>query len=292
MLDETVYRQMAALVTAKHLQSSLGPTFTVGSTLEDASIELQEAFYEGLDPLSVSLVVEASEPIGWIEWAMWDEHDYTDDDDPGDVREWMRPVKVSQLAGGNVPFFQLVELFGHTKEQFFFVLDGREITGTVGYGDLFKLPGVCCLFVLVLELETAALRLCCRFFRQCWSSLPKNRQILAMGVWQKRYGRAYLRNSNYDDGVSFDRVITQFLDCTCLIDKSTMIRKCGLQFQSSNTQVARIFKRAERLRNWCAHPSDEDEFAPILSRDELAQFVRDCHVMIDDLVTVTPEPER
>jgi hypothetical protein len=49
-----------------------------------------------------------------------------------------------------------------------------------------------------------------------------------------------------------------------------------------------FLSRAERIRNACAHPAGGDDFGGITTPGKLAELIRECQLLIDEIKTVTP----
>ena len=278
--QQSVFWKMASMVTVGSIQTPLAPRFLTDTPIDYAVEQVRNLDYPGSVVGNVSLVCDSDNPVGWLDWQVFfesppDDSEPESDEEPN-VQAFMCPIPIGKIIGADVTYFDLVELFSETKYGFFFVHDGKEISGTVYYRDLFRLPGVGCLFMFMLELETAALRLCQQFPMECLAALSKARLETALQVFKNRYGdvNSLLRRD--------------FLDCTTFIDKSTMINKCKLLVDFSATHLKALFKRAEKVRNACAHPSDEDSLAKILPSEKIGPFFHECFLLIESMRNVTP----
>ena len=93
----------------------------------------------------------------------------------------------------------------------------------------------------------------------------------------RRFAAAFQRGNDYGSAIA-----SMMLDFTCLADKGLMLRKCKLTLELSASELKRLFEKAEKLRNWCVHPSDLS-LAEILSFDELRALLRTMSQVIEVL---------
>ncbi len=214
----------------------------------------------GYDPSQrISLVTVDVSQVGWCGF------DIGAFDDGPSVADAMDAISPAQILSDNTPYLKAVEFFRDADPFFFFVLTERSITGTVHYQNLFEPPGRLCLFALTLELEAAALQLCGHFANECIASLADERKSKAVEVYEKRYANQREEHVHPRAG--------DLLRCTNFIDKGRMIAKCKLLIDQGRDKIESIFSRAEKLRNSCAHPIDDDDFSAILKRDRLGKFL-------------------
>ncbi len=292
--QQSIFWKMASLVTVGDIQTDLAPQFSAQTRISYAVEEIWSLDYPGSISGDVSLVYHDDDPIGWLDWralfeAPLDDAQPDSNEEPS-VQAYMQPIPIGQIVGVTVPYFDLVERFAETNYRFFFVHDGKGISGMVSYSDLFKLAGVACLFTFMLEVETAALRLCQQFSTQCFAALPKKRIEAAIQILNKRFAsRDYLKKriDNWDSDDA-KRYTKDLVDCTTFIDKATMINKCKLLVDFSVSKVNSVFKRAEMVRNSRAHPSGDDSLAEILPSNKVGYFLHECFLLIESMRNVTP----
>jgi hypothetical protein len=283
--------------------ATIRPLITVGQ-VQTAVLQLSldelfsDVFEVDPDTREPVLVVEREVPIGWVDPMSPDNDDVV-------------PILPSQILSATTPLTDATILFAERQPAmlddfgvldhshdlaFFFVLDDSRISGILRWGDLFKAPGRLCLFALTLELEEAALELCSKFAGQCWDAIPEQRRTLAWAVHRKRYGESdekyiqklSVRVSSGDGTDLLQAIVRDLIDCTTFIDKATMITKCNLLVDFSNEKIRRLFSRAERIRNACAHPAGGDDLGGITTPGKLAELIRECQLLIDEIKTVTP----
>jgi len=154
----------------------------------------------------------------------------------------------------------LLDLFRQHGETVVVVKDSEALVGTISYRDLFKPFGRICLFALTTELETAAIDLL-QAFPQCFESLNERRQKTAREAFNKHYGDHPTFKKIKENPSAWSVVEANDLDwiyllaSTTLHDKGEMIAKSKLLLEQSKSQIDRVTRRAERIRNWCAHPN-------------------------------------
>ncbi len=282
-MTSSVFSQMASLVTVRDVQTPLGPDVNADTPALHATEELFDQScdggYNAID--RISLAVELGRPIGWFT------ADLLDVDGPEDarpVRDLMESIAPSEIISATTSLFDAVDHFSTEDSSFFFVLDGRRITGTLHYSDLFKPPGLLCFFGLTLHLESSALELCSRTAEECWNALLASRQDKARKVYRHRYNARPRRFPSAVVSESFQ----EWLACTMFIDKATMIVERNLLGDQSRETIEAVFRRAEQVRNACAHPTDADDLTLVLHRNDLGAFLRDCHGLISLIEEAIP----
>jgi hypothetical protein len=177
-----------------------------------------------------------------------------------------------------------------SKHGYLFILEGEKITGYITYKDIFRLPGVLCIFALMIELEAACLNLCHAFAEQCWSALSQTRKDKAVEVWKKRVAHPKEMDelSQRVELHGAKALTDSFIECTMFIDKAKMIGKCKLLIDWGRDKLDSIFNRAEQVRNACAHPAEIGRLESILPRERFGDFLRNCRQLIESIRTVTP----
>jgi hypothetical protein len=231
----------------------------------DAYEVVSEAAIDGgYDPMSrLSLVRSGIETVGWTGFDMMD-------NDAGSVGNCTESIAPGSMLTANTAVLKVIDLFASESSHFFFVLDNNQITGTLHYNDLFKLPFRLCLFALTLELEQVALELALLAPRESWEVLSEPRRKKAIEVYQKRRGKPPQHNP-------FD----ELLSCTMFCDKGTIIWRRKLLPDMSRSRIESIFGKADRVRNACAHTNPEEASVILLERDQLRGFVCDSQAVID-----------
>lgn len=182
----------------------------------------------------------------------------------------------------------------HPDRDALIVLDGNCFTGMLTPQNFGSQPARLCLLALTLELERAALEYCSFHAMEFFELLPEKRRATAREMFKKLYLErqvtlpfivsevpAFLEVSAVSGHRVRDVVGALHLDCTNFIDKGTMLRRSGATWFESK-DIEALFKRAERLRNACAHAREADEVLP-LAVQELVTFVHDCRECIQAL---------
>ena len=277
---------MGSLVQVRHVQSRIGPSFDYDKSidaLEKFSLNYFGPEEEGAD--LTCLVTKHNEPVAWfsLEDAV---AAFGSDASIGDCAD---PIYLSQVIAADLPLFDAAEVLIKRNRRMLWVLDGNAISGIFSFGDLFKLPGVLCLFALVVELESIALDLCRRFYKQCWQVLSESRRCKANELWSRRYDKDASRRDARLDASGHRAYYEGQIECTTFIDKATMIVKCKLILEPGRNKVDSVFNRAQDVRNACAHPSENDRLQSLLPPEKFLQFISDCRHLIDSIRTVTPK---
>lgn len=267
-MTPSVFDHMARLVSARDLQSKLGPQLDGAQSASDAWASLCEvAADEGYDPMDrISLVMDQRRAVGWVGLDMLDRPT---------VIACAEPLQASSLLSADTTALELADVFCATTHHFFFVLDHHSITGTLHYEDLFRLPFRLCIFALTLQLEDSALKLASTQPRESWEVLSESRRQKAEDVYDKRYGRR--PDSTH---VPLD----QLLGCTAFCDKGTIIKKRRLLPTLSGNKIESVFGRADEVRNACAHTNpDQFQGGTVLERENLRDFILQTQSLIDDI---------
>lgn len=264
-MTESVFHHMSRLVLARDLQGPLGPQLRIDQTIGEAWETLNEdAFLGGYNPMDrFSLVFKDGAPVGWASLDMLDEGET--------VADCMDSINPSQLLSSDTTALQIVELFAASPTGFFFVLEHNEITGVLGYSDLFRLPFRLCLFALALALEQSALNLLCHSAKESWQALPESRRRKARDVYRFRHG---------EEPSSESPPLQRLVQCTMFCDKAKMLRRRGLLDEWSAPRIESVFDEAERVRNACAHTDRDEVFdSALIERSELQRFVHEVQTL-------------
>lgn len=167
-----------------------------------------------------------------------------------------------------------------SRNSLWVVMDRFEFSGIVTRRELLSLPARLCFLALALELEEIALQLCKLFPLDAIRALSKGRIESAVKTLGHKLRQAgpddnyaalrHLRMTRTDLKNSY--VATLVVDATSLIDKATILRKLRLTIDVDHKEIERVFKRAERLRNCCAHPTTNVTALPF-NPEELADLI-------------------
>ena len=167
----------------------------------------------------------------------------------GTAGERAIPITAGLIVSASTPLLDMPLLF--KKHYFFFVLTRNEITHSVSFQDMDKLPMKLCLFSLLMELEARILELLMLNnyghrsrppIERYLEYLSKERLEKARNLCQRKYGR--------ESPVGM-------LHCTTFIDKKQILRRdpeiSGMLPFDSKREFDRFFKRVEDVRNQIAH---------------------------------------
>jgi len=211
-------------------------------------------------------------------WAENEDGTYASGNEPRKhVRDIMQTVEPSHLVSGDTTLFGAVNIFASGDRDWFWVLDGPDICGTL-HASCFKRPlFAVCLLAMVLQLEQAALDLISCDFRDTnrhWSYLSDERKEKA----RKQYGIVYKRGKKNPEAPT-ERLL---LEMTTMIDKCTIVKKSQLLPHRAPGEIHEFFALAEKVRNDCAHGRIHS-----LRRHEILGFAQDCHRYIMELNNAT-----
>jgi hypothetical protein len=272
---DSVFSKLASLVTVYHLQTSLVPDIPPDMGQSDLHEFLFETALEhGYDLTSrISLVRDNNIPIGWCNFESFI-HDIDSVDQYKNlrVRDVMDPIRPDSLLAAGTSYFSAVEVFKkHNAPSFYFVLNDNEITGTLYYDDLFKLPARMCIFSLTLEIEQIALDLCKLRPKESWGCLSTARKTKIQNDYKRRHPDSNLEEVPYDD----------LLNATMFCDKGTILSKSNLLSKETSLLFKRILGKADNIRNACAHTGSESRLPSLLDRNRLHEFFKNCHMLIN-----------
>lgn len=222
---------------------------------------------------------------------------------PRSVRDLVHEVPATNRILDTAPFSKALQHF-KTNTTPYFVENGSETVGVLTLNSIVGQRPMFCYLALTLDLENAALDLCTHHPRKAWNSLDFNRREDA---WD-RYMKAMAKHRRIEHEFEYDEddehsmwqdfLLRDALQFTYLADKRDMITGANLVIAPSNKVIKRVFERAQRIRNACAHcfsttkahpdrwgthPSDLFDVAP----SKLPQFVDDCLQMIEHIRSVT-----
>lgn len=294
MPEVSVFHEMASLVKVRHLKSPLGPELSAEELCEEATNQLAHlaCCLEYDETSRVSVVVDEGNPVGWCSWHHLVDYEERDRFKPGSVvRDIMALIRPAQILAADTALLDAIELFGERSEDFFFILDGGEFTGTLHFEDLSRLPALLCLFALTAELETAALDLCTRFAECCWKALSPGRQEKARAVFKNRGMTPPINTESFlkalgdpSSPVEYGEPLPkELLRCTMFCDKAQMIAKCRLLKGWSRERLESLLAKVERVRNACAHSAGGEEATSIITRGELPAFIHECRDLINGI---------
>lgn len=228
--------------------------------------------------------------------------DFLNNEDEGDcldngVSEGTLEFNINNVVSADTTLIELLDSFANKLDSSpILVLDRGEWSGVICGDDLMAAPARLCLTGLVLELEDVATRLCRLFPTQAFGALSDSRRLMALERCAKQL-KDEQKNQSLDllrlrtdeqlrrfaDTDNMESVLAaRCIDYTMYIDKASMVRKCNLTLELSNSELGRVFGRAERLRNQCVH-SAHGSGTLRGSASKLRDLVKSIHSMIEVL---------
>lgn len=265
---------MASLVTLAELATPLGLPLKPTTSISDAICQLEsEALFVGQGPeFRIALIKDDANILGWItlQDLLITEHNH--------LPPIVKNLEAHQLITADMTALDAANLVCTSEYKLFFTLDGNAIKGTFCYHNLFTPPFRLCLFALSLQLETVALDLILQAPEIMISNLNESRIEMAKRVFDRRNAKHGTQDA------------AGLLRCTTFVDKATMLIKSNVlsdvikEHSSHNTlsktHLREIFVRAERVRNFCAHPDSDDTAFVIMNPDKLMDFINNTSLLI------------
>jgi hypothetical protein len=231
--------------------------------------------------------------------------------------EWLdagRGISVAEfcerlLVGGDHSLWELLSDQSqrlHSSEAMLVVLGGGRF-GVVTLEDFLQsAEAKACWLALVLDLERAALEVVKLVPLDAIIQLPKKRQDALARLMEARVKAAGSKRAEQFRHERTVRAMTEifanrkkhphwllpvFLEHTMLCDKKRMILAAAPSLDLPKSQVKRVFEDAERLRNWCAHPTSVPEL-DVKTLGALRGLVSDIAELIEKLNARTAQPQQ
>jgi hypothetical protein len=190
----------------------------------------------------------------------------------GPVGEHSLRISPDQIVSSDLSLIDLLPLF--TQHYFFFVLSGNDLSHTVSFLDIDRLPVKLCLFTLVIGLEAELIQVFARepsrigHYLELLPALRRRKatELAKQKVWKS--GRS--PNTDASTPSAYDVLLA-----TDFIDKFTMVlRSPELVSQMpfpSKRQAESFFNRLQELRNAIAHSASIRAILP--SPEDLSAFL-------------------
>jgi len=199
------------------------------------------------------------------------------------------------------------------------VLEEAEVSGTVDYKDLSKLPLRVLFFGLVLEFEDLANRVVMNEPVESWYALREDYRVQAIGRYMAEEGQslkpaqirekyalylgtrpaklgavtpAFRRDAAsgrkiriWGLGTALEIMMHLYLQYVSLSARISLILRRNLLSEIPRQEVKRVLNLVKKLRNACVHPRhcDWDTFEPVEKRD-CWQDIQDIHRMMAAMV--------
>jgi hypothetical protein len=306
MSEQQLFQELAKELKVERLVGKLGRdlqgldnAYTVRQQLLDEESNACAFASENLH-----LIYENDRVTGYC--CVWDLCDFAAEDwgkDDGRlVRDFVSPRQIDAISS-DLSFVEVLDLFQEETDPYYAIRDDR-VVGILFPSHLFHPRALLCYLALTFDLESAALDLC-TWFPDSLESLPEQRRDKAFETFKlkarKPAEKAWAEvGGGHDDAGEWRTVLRrEVLQYTTFIDKKTMIQKGKLLLDQTNSRIERVFSRAERVRNTCAHPiatvlghpdrliTDPADVL-MMTPSDIAKFVRDCQEMIQSIRLVMP----
>lgn len=261
----TLFRRFAALVKIRDISRGLGRALEHDYSPPAAMRILEEAAQRhGFDPTDrYSLVMRENRAIGWISF-----FEVATTEAPTIARACSQ-LSANDMISADIDALQAVQIVVARNDAPLFVLDGNVVTSSVEYQDLFAPAFRLCLFALTLQLESIALNALLPVAVSAIGTLSAGRLKKASFVHKLRFGD------------QLPETPANLLRCTTFIDKGDLLAKRKLVPTMEKRKLKRLFLQAERVRNYCAHPTvTDDQKTTAISRQELTDFIEQCHLLM------------
>jgi hypothetical protein len=239
---ETVATAFEVLDIAEPLVTTAPPDWTV----QDVMFTIAEDTAEHSENW-IALIRDDQTILGYVDNEfIWDEPGKKFDGPiDGTAGEYCRRITADQIVASNLPLLDLIPLF--QEHFFYFVLNGNDLTHTVSFLDLNKLPVKLCLFALLTGLEAELIRLLSR------SRVETETHLRGLPEQRLRSARDWCRTHYKDKLITPERI----LQATSLSDKVTMVLGepaflSALPF-ADKSQAEDFFAALRELRNRIAH---------------------------------------
>jgi hypothetical protein len=228
---------------------------SMSNVWEEWSIDLCDE--KNLDPMGQFALVKSNQKIvGWI--------GYEDLDPSKTLCECMELIRGDILISSDTPLLEAIRVVCRSNDSIFLVLKGNRFIGWLHYDHFHKLPFRMCLFALLIDLERMLLKLTMSNPTLFLGYLNPNRIDNA----KKIYGnRGYSLNK---EGKEFD---AKLIECTAFCDKFIMLRKNPVTIQKFPNIKSKFGNKAEKIRNYIAHPEEEKSGLLPIKREELLPFI-------------------
>jgi hypothetical protein len=268
---ETVAAAFRVEAIADRLVTSVSPDWTILDAIIEIGVDAADYEYPDNE---FCLVRNETQILGYVAlgFAVDGPDEKFDGPANGLVGEHCWPISPDQIVSCDLPLIDLLPLFA--KHYFFFVLTGNDLSHTVSFIDIDKLPVKLCLFTLIIGLEATLLRVFSQNPNRAekyLKLLPKGRLQQATEHAKQKATRTVHRGKIIGDDPSSEQILlaTNFIDkFTILLRSPSLAAK--LPF-SSKREAESFFNRLQELRNAIAH---SDSICAILtSPDELSDFL-------------------
>lgn len=262
--EDSVFAKLSSIVTVEGICSPLGVELESEMLISDAVLAIEaHAVAHSYNPaMRIALVMDSLTAIGWLRLSdmIVSEKIY--------VQDVMVRLTSSDMISQDMTALRFADLIAKQNKPFF-VVGENKINGTVGFENLFHPTFRVCLFSETLDLEEMALNFIVATITEPLSLLSEGRRHKALNVCKTRYGERAVLDER------------RLVFCTAFVDKGTIIKCSKMLNEQSGKTIQRTFKKAEQLRNYCAHPTEAREGRDVFDAIELLQLLEDIRMLKD-----------
>jgi len=256
----STFKALSQLISVNDICESFIGEFDNSQSVKDVweewSIDLCDE--KDLDPMEQIALVKSNQKImGWIGYDMLESSKT--------LCECMEPIRGDILISSDTPLLDAIHIICRKSDSIYLVLKKNQFIGWLHYNHFHKLPFRMCLFALLIDLERMLLELTKSNPTSFLGNLNDNRIDKA----KKVYG--YRRYSLNKEGKEFD---TKLIECTAFCDKFIMLRKNPVIVQKFPSIKSKFGDKAEKIRNYIAHPEEEKSRLLPIKREELLPFIQ------------------
>jgi len=253
-MENGCFKKLTNLITAKHVQFPIANKVDATWLLDrDIFISLTEP-EEGIE----SLVFREDQLVGVVNYDKLWEACVDDRILNVPLDHIAKPLLPEQIIASNTAVIELPQLFTNKGVDFFFVLDGAEISGTVHYWALFY-EGLfrLCLLARTFELEERVSHLIRSSLSEeqekLWRLLPENHRK----VIQKRCND--WTGNGRDAPVSQLLTFSSFWHKVHIVKNSNLLQERAKIYLAPEVDIITTLDTAVKIRNSCAHADPEYE---------------------------------
>lgn len=221
----------------------------------------------------VVLVVDQGRPVGWLRPWAWGDAFEPSSTPPKRFGQILSPLDGDCFIAAGTSLLEAVEVFQQRNEECtLFVIGKGSIEGMVMFWDITDSPAFhACILTLTLGLEESALQ------------LARTDVEFSMGALTECRKEKIIENSRAH------RAHLDFIQASMFADKKEIMAQWAERGDFgegwSMTKVRKVFKAAERARNFCAHVRDREK--DVSDTPTTFTFPGELHSLVGDVRRLT-----